>query len=405
MSALDMKKVAERLDRANESQRNSTQILNSARSRFAEKLHGIDTPAPSPWRRLVPPVAVLAVAAALAVVFWPEAVLGVQVRGETGPVEFVDARGGERVMDFSDGSEVRVREDARVRLLGVTSNGAQVALERGSAHVSVIHKQKTKWTFSAGPYRVHVIGTQFELKWNPDTGGLEVEMDEGIVEVDGPGLQRQRVTSRQKLEAFAEPARASLYLENPAGDTETNDKGLTARRTKRPAAKDVKDEPVKVEKGKGSGASWRQLADQGDVQGAMAAADEAGFTWLANSMPRGDVLVLGDVARKAKDPKKANEAWLAVRERFPGSVSASEAALRLGHLAEDKHDVDGAVRWFEQAAREAPNAPTAPQALGDWLDVLVGAGRKAEAREVATEYLKRFKNGPDAAAARAALAD
>jgi hypothetical protein len=400
MSALDMKKVAERLEQANDAQRDSTTILNGARNRFAEKLHGIDSPAPSMWRRVVPPVSLLAVAAAVAFVFWPQDPLGVQLRGENGEVEFVDAREVERVMDFSDGSEVRVRPDSRLRLLGVTPNGAQVALERGSAHVSVVHQQKTKWVFSAGPYRVHVIGTQFELKWNPDTGGLEVEMDEGIVEVDGPGLARQRVTTKQKLEAFAEPASASLYLEAPAAEGVEEPSRPTSRRVVRKAKKDVE---VVAEKPRASGASWRQLADQGDSLGAMNAAEQAGFTWLANSMPRGDVLVLGDVARKAKQPARATEAWLAVRERFPGSVDAIKAALRLGHLAEEQRDVNGAVRWYERAAREAPNAATTPQALGDWLDVLVRAGRTDEAKRVASEYLKRFKNGPAAQAAREAL--
>lgn len=400
MSALDLKKVAERYEQALDAQRDSTSILNGARNRFAEKLHGVDTPKVSPWRRVVPPVGALALAAVAAFVFWPEAPLGVQLRGEAdAPVEFVDARSEERVMDFSDGSEVRVRQDSRLRLLGVTPNGAQVALERGSAHVSVVHRQKTKWVFSAGPYRVHVIGTQFELRWNPETNGLEVEMDDGIVEVDGPGLARQRVTSRQKLEAFAEPASASLYLEAPPADQPEEPAPQAARRV-------VKKAPVGTKKGEPvTGASWRQLADQGDVQGAMTAAEQAGFTWLANSMPRGDVLVLGDVAKKAKQPARATEAWLAVRERFSGSVGASEAALRLGHLAEDQHDVEGAIRWFRQAAREAPNAPTTPTALGDWLDVLTRAGRTAEAKQVAAEYLKRFKNGPSAPAARAVLAE
>jgi TolA-binding protein len=404
MSALDFKKVAERYEQAADAERNSTEILNSARSRFAEKLHGVDAPKPSLFRRAVPVLAFAAVAAAVTFLVWPEAPLGVQVRGEPGtPVEFVDARGAERVMDFSDGSEVRVREDSRLRLLGVGPNGAQVALERGSAHVSVVHKQKTKWVFSAGPYRVHVIGTQFELRWNPDTSGLEVEMDEGIVEVEGPGLQRQRVTTKQKLEAFAEPASASLYLDFPSSEQADGDGKNVTRRVKRTAP--ATDKAAVVEKPRATGASWRQLADQGDEQGAMNAAEQAGFTWLANSMPRGDVLVLGDVALEAKQPARATEAWLAVRARFSGSAGASEAAIRLGKLADMQHDVDGAVKWFRQAAREAPNAATTPVALGEWFDVLARAGRKDEAKQVASEYLKRFKNGPSAAAARQVLAE
>jgi hypothetical protein len=404
----DLDTIAKRYEKALGSQRESKGILHQARARFAEKLHGIDTPAPSRWRIAVPAFCVLAVAAVVTFFVWPEAPLGVTLRGQPGqPVDFVQASASaEEVVDFSDGSEVLVRGSSQLRILGVTPQGAQVSLERGSAHVAVVHRQKTKWVFSAGPYRVHVVGTQFELKWNPETGGLEVEMDDGIVEVDGPGLARQRVTSRQKLEAFAEPASASLYLEPLAPVDSTETANVTHRR---PHLQD-KPAPSAVEKPVEKpavvlGASWRYLADKGDAVGAMNAAEQAGFTWLANSMPRGDVLVLGDVARKAKQPARATEAWLAVRQRFSGTVGATEAALRLGLLADEQHDLDAAVGWFASAEREAPNAATAPEALGDWLDVLVHGGRADEARKVAAEYLRRFKNGPHAAAARAALAN
>ena len=403
MSHLDT--ISKRYEKALGTQRDSKSILSQARARFAEKLHGVDTPAPSRWRVALPAFAFVAAAAVLTFALWPEAPLGVTLRGQPDqPVDFVQASAtGEEVVDFSDGSEVRVRGSSQMRILGVTPEGAAVSLERGSAHVAVMHRQKTKWVFSAGPYRVHVVGTQFELKWNPETGGLEVEMDEGIVEVDGPGLARQRVTSRQKLEAFAAPASASLYLEPlPATDAAAS---VTRRRPALPArpAAVVAEKPAALEKPIVLGASWRYLADKGDSFGAMNAAEQAGFTWLANSMPRGDVLVLGEVARKAKQPSRAMEAWLALRTRFGVTVEGTDAAMRLGHLAEDQRDLDEAARWYSAAAHEAPNAATAPEALGSCLAVLVRAGHTAEARKIATEYLKRFKNGHDVAAARAAL--
>ena len=154
------------------------------------------------------------------------------------------------------------------------------------------------------------------------------------------------------------------------------------------------------------GASWRYLADKGDAVGAMNAAEQAGFTWLANSMPRGDVLVLGDVARKAKQP--------APRDRRPGwrCGSASRARWapakpRCAWACSPKSSTTstGRCAGISSAAREAPNAATAPEALGDWLG-RARARRAAphDAKQVAAEYLKRFKNGPDAAAARAVLA-
>jgi hypothetical protein len=385
-------------------QRGTKVVLAQARARFAERLHGVDTPAPSPWRVLRPALALAAVAA-LAVGLWPEAPLAVSLRGQPGaPADYVRTAQAEAVLDFSDGSEVLVRGDSEVRLLGVTPIGAQVALERGAAHVDVVHRQQTKWAFVAGPYRVHVVGTRFELAWRPEAGGLEVTMDEGIVEVEGPGLRRQRVTSGQRLEAFAEPARASLYLEAEPVAAEAEAPAVeapvvtTVRRPKASAAAAGPKAP------RATGPSWRYLADQGNAPGAMAAAEEAGFDWLVNSMPRGDVLDLGDVARLAKQPARAREAWLAVRERFPGTAASTEATRRLGRLAtEADHDDDAAARWFERAVQEAPNGPAAPDATREWLEALVRAGRHDEARTVAADSLRRFKNGPQATLAKELL--
>ena len=45
----------------------------------------------------------------------------------------------EAVVDFSDGSEVRVRGSSQLRVLGVTPEGAQVSLERGAAPRGHVH--------------------------------------------------------------------------------------------------------------------------------------------------------------------------------------------------------------------------------------------------------------------------
>lgn len=401
----DFDALSQRYEKALDAQRDSRAILGRARARFAERLHGVEAaPAASRWRIAIPALVAVGVAVAVGVVVRPEAPLDVTVRGQAGrSADFVQApEGAEEVLDFSDGSEVRVRAASQLRVLGVTSKGAHVALERGAAHVAVVHREQTKWLFSAGPYRVHVIGTRFELRWSPEAGGLEVEMDEGIVEVDGPGLVRQRVTGRQKLEAFAEPASASLYLAPPE-ETEAPEAEVAAAEA--PTRRRVQRErPVAPQKPRYTGPSWRYLADKGDAFGAMSAAEQADFGWLVTSMPGPDVLLLGDVALKTKQPERAREAWLAVRERFRGSPAAVQAALRLGRLAaSQERDDKAAALWFARAAREAPNADTAPEALGEWLTVLARSGRPADVKAVATEYLRRFRNGPHAAQAREAL--
>lgn len=403
----DLDTLSRRYQAALDSQRDTKALVSRARNRFAEQLESMEAPQPSRWRFVAPTLAAAMAAGLVAWLAWPDAPLGVTLRSQPdSQAKYVQTASAEDVLDFTDGSEVRVREASELRILDVMPNGSHVALEHGSAHVSVVHRAKTRWLFSAGPYRVHVVGTQFELKWDPATGALKVLMDDGIVEVDGPGLARQRVTSRQTLEAFAEPASAALHLapetEAAADDTEAEATSVTPSRRRRVHVE--KAAPVVAPRPQINGPSWRQLADKGDSMGAMGAAEQAGFSWLSNSMPKGDVLALGDVALKARQPARATEAWQAVRLRFAGTTAAMEAAIRLGHLAaEQEHDDDAAIRWFALAVREGPNAPTAPVALGDWLDVLVRARRTEEARKVAGEYLKRFKNGPDAETARTVL--
>jgi len=381
-------------------------ILAGARARFAEKLHGVDSPAPSKWRFVMPVLSAAAAAALVAFLVWPETPLSMTVRGQPGlSGEFIQAKAGDEAIDFSDGTEVLLRSESEVRVTRVTAHGADVLLEKGAAHVAVVHRDKqTRWNFHAGPYRVAVVGTKFELRWNPETGGLEVEMDEGIVEVDGPGLSKQRVTTRQKLEAFSNPPRASLYLETPpalaAADAQPQTEPPSVR------VLPIKKSPAEKapEKPKAQGATWRYLADQGDAIGAMRAADEAGFSWLTRSLPKSDVLLLGDTARKARQPAYAREAWLRVRERFPGSDAATAAAMRLGDLAAAvEHNDASAAKWFALAVKEAPNADTAPVAMGRWLEVLVHDGKTAEAKKVAADYVKRFPNGEKVAEARELL--
>jgi hypothetical protein len=373
------------------------------RARFAEKLAGVEAPEPRRFAWVAPALAFAAVAVVIGVVAWPEAPLQVVLRGHPDAhADLVQTAGQGEALDFSDGSEVVVQADSVLRVQQVGANGASVELQRGSAHVSVVHRTaKTKWNFTAGPYRVAVVGTRFELKWDPESGGLIVHMDEGIVEVDGPGLARQRVTTAQKLEAFASPARASIYLGPVAEVAAVAPPEITAPPRARAAATPA---PVKQERARNTGPSWRYLANAGDSQRALEAAEQTGFAWLSNSMPQGDVLVLGDTAREAKNPARAREAWLAVRERFRGSEAAVQAAIRLGTLAfEAEHDHAQGRDFFRAAINEAPNAPSASLAMGRWLELLVQGRRTDEARAVAREYVGRFPNGAQVELARTVL--
>jgi len=384
----ELGELGQRVAQALERRPNDERTLAKVKARFHQQVGQKRVPERRVWFAFAAGAALAAAALAAVVVSWgrlaPDPVLSASVRGQPGgSAEFVSARLADQPIDFSDGSEVIVRKGSQLRVSGVTTNGAAATLERGSAHVSVIHREKTSWVFTAGPYRVHVIGTKFELSWNPDSTGLAVQMEEGTVEIDGPGMARRRVTGVERFES-PEPELTSVADAEPA-----------AVRPPRPRAKQP-PAPVVAQAPAGT-PTWRYLAETGDAVGALRAAEQAGFTSLSGSLVQQDVLLLGDTAREAQNVPRALEAYRAARDRFPGSRAAIEGAMRIaGVFADAKHDKVTAAKWYERAYHEGPNGPLAAEALGGWMTCLEGD----PARGVAKEYLRRFPNGLDAPKAR-----
>ena len=69
-----------------------------------------------------------------------------------------------------------------------------VLLKQGKARIAVRHRKHTAWTVSAGPYRVSVTGTRFDVEWDPKRRRFRLDLSEGEVVVFGP-----MVTEGQKI--------------------------------------------------------------------------------------------------------------------------------------------------------------------------------------------------------------
>jgi len=141
-------------------------------------------------------------AAALAVLAlllgpWPASGDGEALRFEVG-VEGTPGQVGKYIapvgsqslpVQFSDGSTLRVHPSSWVRVAETSEHGASVALEAGHIEMSVPHREDAAWTVVAGPYRVRVTGTEFTVRWDPDTAHAQVRVKEGAVVVTGPMLE------------------------------------------------------------------------------------------------------------------------------------------------------------------------------------------------------------------------
>ena len=79
--------------------------------------------------------------------------------------QWIAARESPVTLRFSDGSAVTLSAGAQLRVEDLDPRGARILVERGRAEASIVHTNRSRWTFAAGPYAVQVTGTRFALGW------------------------------------------------------------------------------------------------------------------------------------------------------------------------------------------------------------------------------------------------
>jgi hypothetical protein len=149
---------------------------------------------------------------------------------------------------------------------------------------------------------------------------------------------------------------------------------------------------------------FRSPAARGDYAAAIAAARRTGFDRLESELSAKDLLLLANTARYAGSAGEARGALLKLRERFPGSASATHAALLLASQAEDRDkNQNEAERWLRTFLVESPQGELAAGARARLLSALLRRGARSEAEQVARDYLRLHPGGPHVAQAQAVL--
>ncbi|HEY2902635.1 MAG TPA: FecR domain-containing protein [Polyangia bacterium] len=356
----------------------------------------------------------------------------VQGQGKTGTGFVQGEPSAGTAVRFSDGSRVRFHPHSVGRVLSSTPVGASVLVESGGAQFEIKHRFATDWAVYAGPFTVHVTGTQFDLLWSASDQTLDVRMKEGSVLVEGPGIdggirliggQSLRIPAdggqRTEPEAPAPVEKQPVFklaAVEPARRSPTRSAALSPLTTISPVKPEPADhDPTPPDLTPAPAAAppmppretpplgWARRVAAGDFHGVVASARANGIESCLAGCSVGDLAALADAARYSSDGALAKQALLKLRARFPQSAEAGTAAFLLGRLGEQQ-DVGAALQWFDRCLDEAPDGPYAGMALGHKMFLGKSSGR-LDARAAAREYLSRYPGGPYSGAARQFLAD
>lgn len=312
------------------------------------------------------------------------------------------------LLRFSDDAEVLLEPKASVKIVAIKERTARLALDHGRARVSVVPNRGADYRISAGPFEVHVKGTNFRLGWDPAKDRFELVLYEGRVILSGcsfgtgfavaAGQEVSASCHDRKLDVkpIAEQSAAAAANDVPSlpaasawpGEERATPPGSVRPRSpvKPPASSPNIESP-----------RWVDMARHGDRRQAWAQVTSEGVENVIQSAAPMELILLGDTARDVGELALARRVYQLVRSRAPGSHSAAFAAFALGRLGfDDRGAYREAAEWFSAYLKEEPGGDLAREARGRLMEALHRAGSETSARQVATEYLRLHPRGPHA---------
>lgn len=104
---------------------------------------------------------------------------------------------------FTDGTKLELLPNGRARVTEIVQNGATVVVERGELRASVRPHQGNHWRIDVGPFRVTVVGTIFDVSWQPEIERFSLTLRKGAVLVAGPVVGMERaVRAGERLDVW-----------------------------------------------------------------------------------------------------------------------------------------------------------------------------------------------------------
>jgi hypothetical protein len=304
---------------------------------------------------------------------------------------------------FSDGSEIDAKPGSRLRIDETHSNGARVLVERGTAAARVKHRDRSRWVFAAGPFNVRVIGTKFDLDWDPQAQVVSLTLHEGAVEVESPvGQSHCVVRAGQRFQASLQTG--TMTLENIQASPVSAPSAAATREGGTPStispARKAASEPASLKHAESSHprlrvtqARWAKLVKRGEFETVVEQALAGDLGATLKSCTAAEARALADAARYTDRAALAERVLLTIRTRFPSTHHGDAAGFLLGRTTETSGKPEQADRWYARYLDEAPSGEYAADALAGRMRAQLAVSGAAAAKPIAREYLRRFPEG------------
>jgi len=258
------------------------------------------------------------------------------VEAERSPGHVVRTRAGERArVALGGGAEAELGENSAI----TWDDQHRPSVEKGSARLSVPH-QPPGWRFSvtAGPYVVTVVGTKFEVRIANHTVGVEVT--EGVVEV-WRGSHSTRLV-------------AGDAWNGPLNPEESPSAAAVAAPAERP-------QPVSPTPAKSTALASRNLQE---AQAALLAGDAGKAMEILSRAAQGSgpsaenaAYELGRITRyNLNRPRQAVALWDRYRSRFPAGLLRTETDLSIVETLAQMGEVRAALAEAEAFIARHPNS-------------------------------------------------
>ena len=308
---------------------------------------------------------------------------------------------GEAHVAFTDDSSVKVAQRSRMSIDVVGQHAALARLVNGKVHVNVRHHDDTSYRFLAGPYEVRVVGTEFDLAWDPNASGFSLAMQHGEVRVVSPDGAVRSVIGGESLRL---PVQQSVVASAPVSAAPAPVAVAEVAEAAAPAPVAALHTGVSAPAAATSPArSWDALVAKGRSADVVRDAEGLGIGSVLSARGGADLKALGQAARYTGNRGLALRAFSALRERFPNSEAGRPASFFIARIQEEQGSTREALRWLSIYLGESPRGVYAAEALGRRMVLTERVSGRTTAVPLAKEYLERFPQGAYAASARAIL--